>query len=69
MIEAKLKKFIKEEIESGQVPIKYFSKALTNNDDAIDIWKEFASWHREDLRELVRDQIKSILRGIEKRRK
>jgi hypothetical protein len=62
MIEAKLKKWIEDEIEHRIVSPACFSKALTDNDYAIDIWREFASWHRDELRESVRRQIKAILK-------
>ena len=62
MIEEYLKKWIQEEIESEEVGLEYYVACLTNDDDATDIWKEFAVWHSDELRDLVRVQIRAILK-------
>lgn len=66
MIEAKLKKWISEEIEDGVSTPEWFSKALIDDDYAADVWREFASWHRDDLCEIVRQQVKAVLKKNKK---
>ena len=61
MIENRFKKWLTSEIDCAYT-FEDLVRALSDEDDAMDLWEDFETWHREDFLELVRMQIKSILK-------
>jgi hypothetical protein len=62
MIEERFAKWLKLEQEAGEFSMDDLRGALFD-DDAIELlWADFAKWHREDLVELVREQIKAFMK-------
>lgn len=64
MIEDKFRKWAESELECG-FSKKDMSSALIDDGIAWEWWIDFAKWHREDMVELVRIQIKAILKKKE----
>lgn len=59
MIEDRFRKWVQFEIDNGY-DLEFLHSTLSDDDDADSLWEEFSVYHRQDLIELVREQIKAI---------
>ncbi len=64
MIEDQFRKWAQSELECGYSK-EDMSSTLIDDDAAWEWWDDFSKWHRDELVELVRIQIKAILKRDE----
>ncbi len=62
MIEDVFRKWLIVEIDVGEYESKDLFEILTDEDEAEDVWDRFEMTHRYPLIDLVRTQVKAVLK-------
>ncbi len=62
MIEDIFRKWVEFELDHGCYGMDDLKSCLDDDDDADVFWDEFEKYHCEGFRELVRQQVKAILK-------